>query len=586
MLRSDRHKVSSATAKVIHIGPAFLHPGQSENPLDRIYSGRNIKLQRPDRSMTAMHKIPLSLGAVDSAARLFLVISFSIFIGELLIMLILAKLPPLSEHGAALLDATLLLMLTFPVLYFAAFRPLRNLRLREQGERELRESERQLREIFDGALDGIVVADSDSRKILAANSAICSMLGYAHAQILDLSVPDIHPEQGMPRVVEHFNRMLRGDLQVAIDMPVMRKDGSVFSADIKAASIRFGGKGAVLGTFRDVTERKRSEQLLIEAEAQFRGLVEQSIAGIYIVQDGKFAYVNPHYAEIFGYGAADELIGRDVLSIVTEKDRDTMAENIRRRMDGEIEAIKYDFVGLRKDGSVIDVGAHGVRATHRGRPAVIGMVQDISEKKRAEDEVKRYVAQIETAFMSTVKVATTLGEMRDPYTAGHQRRVAEIAVAIGAELGFDVRRQEGLRVAGYLHDIGKISIPAEILSKPGKLSSIEFQLIQAHPQLGYDVLKDLEFPWPVASVALQHHERVDGSGYPRGLKGKGIILEARIIAVADVMEAMSSHRPYRPGLGIDRALAEIERRRGSAYDSDVADACLKLFREKGYTIPE
>jgi HD-GYP domain-containing protein (c-di-GMP phosphodiesterase class II) len=187
--------------------------------------------------------------------------------------------------------------------------------------------------------------------------------------------------------------------------------------------------------------------------------------------------------------------------------------------------------------------------------------------------------------MGTVDVTMSMIALRDPYTAGHEQRVAEIAVAIGAELGFDARRQEGLRVAGHLHDVGKITIPAEILSKPGKLSAIEFQLIQGHAQSGYDVLKSVKFPWPVAEVALQHHERIDGGGYPQGLKGEAILLEARIMAVADVIEAMSSHRPYRPGLGIDNALGEIERGRGSAYDPIVADACLKLFREKGYAIP-
>jgi HD-GYP domain-containing protein (c-di-GMP phosphodiesterase class II) len=178
-----------------------------------------------------------------------------------------------------------------------------------------------------------------------------------------------------------------------------------------------------------------------------------------------------------------------------------------------------------------------------------------------------------------------LSELRDPYAAGHERRVAEIAVAIGAELGFDARRQEGLRVAGYLHDIGKITVPTEILSKPGKLSAVEFELIQGHSRASYDILKNVEFPWPVAEVALQHHERVDGSGYPQGLKGEAMLLEARILAVADTVEAMSSHRPYRPELGIDAALAEVERGRGTVYDANVADACLQLFREKGYTIP-
>jgi putative nucleotidyltransferase with HDIG domain len=202
----------------------------------------------------------------------------------------------------------------------------------------------------------------------------------------------------------------------------------------------------------------------------------------------------------------------------------------------------------------------------------------------ANQDIQRYVAELETAFMSTVQVVTTLGEMRDPYTAGHERKVAEIAVAIGAELGFSVHQQEGLRVAGYLHDIGKIAIPTQFLAKPGKLSWIERRLIQEHAQAGYDVLKDVKFPWQIAEVVLQHHERMDGSGYPQGLKGEVILLEARILAVADVVDAISSHRPYRPALGIEAALAEIELRRGTLYDTNVVDACLRLFREKSYVI--
>jgi putative nucleotidyltransferase with HDIG domain len=212
------------------------------------------------------------------------------------------------------------------------------------------------------------------------------------------------------------------------------------------------------------------------------------------------------------------------------------------------------------------------------------------EKRAAEllvanQEIQRYIAELETAFMSTVQVVTTLSEMRDPYTAGHERKVAELAVAIGAELGFSVLQQEGLRVAGYLHDVGKITIPAEILAKPGKLSWIEHRLIQEHPQSGYGVLKNVKFPWKIAEVVLQHHERMDGSGYPKGLKGEVILLEARILAVADVVEAMSSHRPYRPALGIEAALTEIESRRGTFFDTSVVDACLRLFRENNYVIP-
>jgi PAS domain S-box-containing protein len=342
--------------------------------------------------------------------------------------------------------------------------------------------------------------------------------------------------------------------------------------------------GFALDNFAREAARARAEQDLRTAEEQFRGLVEQSIAGIYLIQDGKFAYVNPRFAEIFGYASVDELVGRESISLVAEKCRSAVLD-ARRQVEVGAQSVSYAFTALRKNGDEIEVGVHSSRAAHNRRPALIGLMQDISEKKRAEEQIQRYAAQIENAFMSTVQVVTTLGEMRDPYTGGHQRKVAEIAVAIGAELGFDARRLEGLRVAGYLHDIGKIMIPSEILSKPGKLSPTEFQLVQGHAQASYDVLKDVAFPWPVAEVALQHHERIDGSGYPQGLKGEAILLEARILAVADVIEAMSSHRPYRPGFSIEVALSEIERGRGSAYDPIVVDGCLKLFREKSYALP-
>ena len=387
----------------------------------------------------------------------------------------------------------------------------------ESANRSLRESEQELRAIFDGALDGILVADTETRKILAANAAICGMLGYTHEEIVRIGVSDIHPKQDLPRVIEQFEMQLRGEIQMAADIPMMRKDGSVFYADIKAAPVRLGGKDCLLGIFRDITERKlaeealareshrnqvflrnasdgvhildsdgnvlevsdsfcemlgysreeliganvslwdaqwsaqelkqriaellakgsrtifqtrhrrrdgrlldveiigqgleldgkpvlfnsarditernRAEQQLVEAEARFRGLVEQSIAGIYIIQDGTFAYVNPRFAEIRGYGSANEVIGRDPLQMIDENDRATVAENNRRLLAGEMPSIDYTFIALRKDGSNVEVGVHSARATYRGRPAIIGLLQDISEKKRAEEQIQHYVAQ-------------------------------------------------------------------------------------------------------------------------------------------------------------------------------------------------
>lgn len=191
--------------------------------------------------------------------------------------------------------------------------------------------------------------------------------------------------------------------------------------------------------------------------------------------------------------------------------------------------------------------------------------------------------QLQKSLEDTVQAISRIMEIRDPYTAGHQSRVAILASAIALKIGLTDDKVKSIRFASELHDLGKIQVPAEILSKPGKLSAIEHALINIHPQAGYDVLKDIDFPWPIAEMVLQHHERLDGSGYPQGLKGDAILLEARIIGVADVVEAMISHRPYREGLGVDAALNEIVTKRGSHFDPQVVDACVSLFREQAFS---
>ena len=207
---------------------------------------------------------------------------------------------------------------------------------------------------------------------------------------------------------------------------------------------------------------------------------------------------------------------------------------------------------------------------------------EILERERAEKNLKETLDSLRMAVKTTIRVMVSAVEARDPYTAGHQFRVADLACAIATEMKLSKDRIEGIHMAGSIHDIGKLSIPAEILAKPTKLSEIEFSLIKEHARKGYEMLKDVESSWPLAEIVYHHHERMDGSGYPRNLKGDEILMEARIMAVADVVEAMASHRPYRAALGINAALKEIEDNRGSLYDADVVDACLRLFREKEY----
>ena len=200
------------------------------------------------------------------------------------------------------------------------------------------------------------------------------------------------------------------------------------------------------------------------------------------------------------------------------------------------------------------------------------------------DALQKALNDTRMAMERIVQAVALTVEIRDPYTAGHQKRVASVACAIAAEMGLSEEKIEGLRMAGYIHDIGKISVPAEILSKPGKISVHEFAIIKSHPEIGYEILKDIDFPWPIAQTVYQHHERVDGSGYPLGIKGDKIIIEAMITAVADVVDAMASHRPYRPSLGVVEALEEIEKKSGVLYDPAAGKACLNIFREKGFQL--
>lgn len=198
--------------------------------------------------------------------------------------------------------------------------------------------------------------------------------------------------------------------------------------------------------------------------------------------------------------------------------------------------------------------------------------------------VEKRTSELHQALTGVVMAVANTLEFRDPYTAGHQRRVGELARSLAQELGCSENKTEGIYMAGLIHDLGKIALPAEILSKPSRLSAIEFSLIKTHPQAGYDILKDITFPWPIADMVLQHHERQDGSGYPQGLKDKDILFEAKILAVADVVEAMSSHRPYRPGLGIQNSLLELEKGSGVLFDPHIVDVCLNLFREQGFSM--
>jgi len=238
----------------------------------------------------------------------------------------------------------------------------------------------------------------------------------------------------------------------------------------------------------------------------------------------------------------------------------------------------------KKDVELLSAFADQAAIAYQNAILFEDLEKDLIMRKEVEKELQHSMEKLRKAMSGIIHTMALTVEAKDPYTAGHQKRVANLARSIAKEMNLPDQQIDAIRMAGTIHDLGKISVPGEILSKPGKINETEFDLIKDHTQVGYDILKEIEFPWPIAKIVLQHHERMDGSGYPGGLSGEDIIIEARILAVADVVEAMAFHRPYRPALGIKKALEEITKNKGIIYDSQVVDACLKLFTKKGFEL--
>lgn len=322
--------------------------------------------------------------------------------------------------------------------------------------------------------------------------------------------------------------------------------------------------------------RKQAEEALRESEEKYRNLFDNAGEAIFVAQEGKIVFLNPRTSCLIGY-SAEEIMGRQFIEFTHPDEREMVIDRHFKRLKGEALPQRYEFRIIQKNGTTMWAELNTVVISWEGKPSTLNFLEDITERKVADEKLKKSYEALKKTLNDAVNTMAKIVEMRDPYTSGHQERVANLAIAIAQEMKFDDVQIENLRMAAIIHDIGKIYVPSDILSKPGRLSDIEFGLIKTHSQYGYDIVKGMDFPCSVAQAILQHHERLDGSGYPNGLKGEDTLLEAKIVAVADVIEAMASHRPYRPALGIDKALEEISKNKGRLYDPDVVDACLKLF---------
>lgn len=310
-------------------------------------------------------------------------------------------------------------------------------------------------------------------------------------------------------------------------------------------------------------------------EGLLQSLFAAAPVGIGIMEDHRLSAANDELCRMLGY-MPGELAGSACSTLFAEPDEcERIAKSAARFAEGGVLSIETRW--RTKSGAPREIFLRcAPLQLDKGGQAVTLTALDITERKEAEHQIEEGARKLQEMMDGSIRAISSALEMRDPYTAGHERRVAELAFAIGVELGLPAHQNEGIRIAGYLHDIGKIAVPTEILNKPGRLNPYELGIIKSHPQVGYDILSQISFVWPVAHATLQHHERLDGSGYPGAIKGELIIPEARILAVADVVEAMSSHRPYRPALGRDVAMQEIRQKRGTQYDALAVDACIRV----------
>jgi len=581
---------------------------------------------------------------------------------------------------------------------------LRDITERKRAEEAVRESEKRYRTLFESKLDGMFVIDAETMRIVLANEAAAEMYGFSSVEeVIGVNPLDfVASEEGERTLKIMMVDMFEKDLQEINEFRTITKDGKEKWISAVGARIEYEGKLAGLVSFSDITERKRAEQELRESEVRYRALVEasgQMGEAIVLLQntdkvEAAHLFANAAWTRITGY-TAEELREISYFDLIHPRYRDAVADRNRRRLAGEDVPGPWEISIMAKDGTEVPVEGVGTPITYQGKPAVVAHIRDISQRRKAKEEIeqqrnyfqalfdgspeavasldvqnlivdinpafeklfgykledikgtdiddcvvpgsrkeegkslgrralagevvaaesvrrradgreipvsiltapiildgkqigtfaiyrditerKKAQEQLEHSFVNLAETVSRAMASRDPYTAGHQRRVAELARLVGEKMGLDKDRLQGLYIGGLLHDIGKVSTPEVILSKPGELADEEWGLIHAHAKQGYRILKDTGLPWPVADMALHHHERLDGSGYPDGISGDEISLEVRILGVCDVVEAMSSHRPYRPARSIAEILRELRSGRGTKYDANVVDIMLEII---------
>ncbi len=450
---------------------------------------------------------------------------------------------------------------------------------RKRAEDKRRESDERLRSIAEHSHDGILILD-DAFQIIYANSESAGISGYAPEELVGQNFAGFIDDESRELVSELYLRRQRGEkVPPRYEFNIIRKDGKKRRLEISSSVVAgAGGKVETIAQLRDVTEQKKAEEELRASEEKFRILFEYAPDCYYLTDiKGDLIYANKAAEKMFGY-KREELIGKSLLdkSIMSSgqiaKAVSLLAKNALGCPTGPEE-----FALQRKDGSEISVEILAYPVKMNGETMILGIARDVTERRKVKEQLEESYRRLQKSSDTIIQAVSLTIDMRDPYTSDHQRRVAQLAPAIAAEMNFSPDQIESIRVASLIHDMGKFAVPAEILSKPGRLDETELQLIREHPKTGFDILSKIDLPGTIAQIVYQHHERMNGTGYPRGLAGENILPEARVLAVAEALEAMTSYRPYRPALGVDKALQEITQAKGVLFDPEVVEACLRVF---------
>jgi len=458
---------------------------------------------------------------------------------------------------------------------------------RKRAEEALQQSEAQLRTLIDTLPDLVWLKDPEG-VFLSCNRRFESLFGVAEENIVGKTDYDFVSKD----LADFFRE--RDKAAAAAGGPTANEEELEFVEDghkeivetIKTPIVASDGRLiGVLGVGRDITARRQAEEELKQSEARLTAAQAVAKVGSWETDLGDLSVIwSEETYRIFEIDADGfQSTHPSFLEFVHPEDRAQTDAALTQSFDsGSLNTVQHRIVTPRGLVKSIEERWRILR-DDEGRPVrAVGTCQDITERKQAEEEVRRQAEQLRRTVEGAVLAMSHVVETRDPYTAGHERRVSELATAIAAEMGLEGEALSALRLGGLIHDVGKVAVPAEILAKPGLLSEVELNLIKQHPETGFEILAAIDFGLPVAEMVLQHHERLDGSGYPKGLSGAEILPEARILAVADVVEAMSSHRPYRAALGMEAALAEVRAHAGVKYDAAVVAACVRLFEEQGF----